>query len=294
MSRYPFNDRIEEYLSVRSKDPSDKSIDINRNRLQNIGRIIYLLKENGTIQSDNPVRLVPKDIRCFIDERSAGGVSESTIARDLNYLDDYLRFHHNDAVEVYLDEQRMNDLEEKRASSEKAFRKIFLKASKDIKDPRLVRAYSFVMLAIVFRIHPEKLRKARISNRYENGLVNNYYILYTDREGMRRDERLDLERLPAVSRYIDQAFVLQPVLSKLRPLFPSSNPLFDYISPEESRELKRVVEKDIDCTFDYDSCSQTYLRMLEEDSSDQSSRTVPQEVWMPPVKRSLLDRFLGR
>jgi len=65
-------------------------------------------------------------------------------------------------------------------------------------------------------------------------------------------------------------------------------------SPEESRELKRIVEKDIGCMFDYDSCSQQFLRMLEDDSPDEPSDTIPQEVWTPPVKRSILDHILCR
>ena len=293
MSRYPFNDRIEEFLSTNMGEASQQSIDIGRNRLHNIGRVVHLLKENGTIQSDNPARMVPDDIQCFVDERRAGGVSESTISRDLRYLYDYLGFHHNDAVEEYLEEQRTKGLEEKRVASEKALRRIFLKVSKETDDIRLIRAYSFVMLAIVLCLDPEKLRKARLINRYENGLVNNYHIMYVD-EGMERDVRLDLVRLPVVGKYIDLTFRLSPTYYNPKPLFPSSNPLFDYISPEESRELKRIVEKDIGCIFDYDSCSQQFLKMLEDDSSDEPSDTTPQEVWTPPVKRSILDRILCR
>ena len=275
-------------------DSDQQSIDKGRNSLQNIGRIIHILKENGTIQSDNPVRLAPNDIQCFVDERRSGGISESTLFRDLSYLDDYLQYHHNDAVKVYLSEIKARDLEGKRAASQKALRKIFLGNSKDIRDPCLVRAYAFVMLAIVFGIHPEMLRKAKLRNMYENGCINNYHMTFIDKGGIEADVRLDLTRLPVVGSYIDQIFLLRMVNSVPKPLFPSSNPLFDHIGPEEARGFKIMVEKDIGCKFDYTQCNQIYLEMLDEDSPVQKKDPRPINLWTPPVRRSPLDRIRGR
>jgi len=294
MSRYPFNDGIEEFLTETFSSSDQTAMNKGRNRLQNIGRIVHLLKENRIIESDNPARLTPNDIQCFVDERRSGGVSDSTVSRDLSYLNDYLQFHHNDAVEEYLADIDAKASEEKREASQKALRKIFLGNSKDIKDPRMVRAYSFVMLAIVFYVHPDMLRKAKLRNMYENGLVNNYHITFIDRQGVERDVRLDLGRLPVVGRYIDWMFPLKVLSSVPEPLFPSSNPLFDHIGPEESRGFKVIVEKDIGCSFDYGSCTQIYLDMLEEDSPIVKKDPIPKGLWIPPVRRSLLDRLLGR
>ena len=270
MSRYPFNDRIEEFLGSDSRESDKQSVTTDRNHLQNIGRIMHLLKENGTIQSDNPSRIVPKDIQCFIDERRSGGVSESTISRDLSYLENYLLFHGNCSVGEYQENLRRKELEDKRKNSEKALRKIFLHNSKDVKDNRLVKAYAFVMLAIVFDIHPDMLRKAKLRNQYSGGL-NSYRLQFIGKDGMERDEHLDLDRLPIIGRYIDQTYLLGLVNSTSRPLFPSSNPLFDYISPDESRELKVLVEKDIGLSFDYSHCTEIYLDMLDDDSPIQRS-----------------------
>ncbi len=80
-----------------------------------------------------------------------------------------------------------------------------------------------------------------------------------------------------------------------RPLFPSSDPLFDYIGPDESRELKDMVENDIGISFDYTQCTEVYLDMLEDDSPVQRNRPALKGIWMPPIrKRSLFDRLLGR
>ena len=79
-----------------------------------------------------------------------------------------------------------------------------------------------------------------------------------------------------------------------KPLFPSSNPLFDHIGPNEARELKDLVERDIGCSFDYASCTRIYLDMLEEDSAVQKMNPVPKEDLILSVKRSLVDRLLGR
>lgn len=128
----------------------------------------------------------------------------------------------------------------------------------------------------------------------ENGRVNNYHIRFIDRDGFERDEHLDLNRLPVVGRYIDQTFPVGLVDSVPRPLFPASNPLFDHIGPDETRSFKKIVEEDICCTFDYVSCTQTYLEMLEEDSSIPKKDTIPYDSWSPPVRRTFLDRILGR
>lgn len=294
MSRYPFNDKIEEFLETGSGDSDDQTVSIDRNRLQNIGRILHLLKENGTIQSDNPSRIAPKDIQCFIEERRSGGVSESTISRDLSYLEDYLLFHGNCSVGEYLEGLRRKDLEDKRKNSEKALRRIFLHNSKDVKNNRLVKAYAFVMLAIVFDIHPDMLRKAKLRNQYSGGL-NSYRLQFIGRDGMERDEHIDLNRLPVIGRYIDQTYLLGLVNSTPRPLFPSSNPLFDYISPDESRELKHLVEEDIGFNFDYSQCNEIYLGMLEDDSPIQRREPSHRDIWTPPLRRrSLLDRLLSR
>ena len=295
MSRYPFNDGIEEFLSRSFSDSDEQSVDKGRNSLQNIGRIMHLLKEKGVIQSDNPSRIALKDVQCFVDERRSGGVSESTVSRDLSYLDDYLQFHDNSSVEEYLEGLRIRNLEERKENSKKALRMIFLHNSKDVKGNHLVKAYAFVMLAIVFDIHPDMLRKAMLRNAFENGCVNNYRIRFIDRSGMEKDERLDLNRLPVIGRYIDQTYLLGFVNSTPRPLFPSSNPLFDYISPDESRELKHQVEEDIGLSFDYAQCTKIYLDMLEDDSPVQRNRPALKGIWMPPIrKRSLFDRLLGR
>ncbi|MBR6213691.1 MAG: site-specific integrase [Candidatus Methanomethylophilaceae archaeon] len=295
MSRYPFNDRIEEFLGTGSDSSNDQLSSTDRNHLHNIGRILHLLKENGAIQSDNPSRITPKDIQCFIEERRSEGVSESTISRDLSYLDSYLCFHDNCSVREYLEDLRVRNLEEKKENSKKALRKIFLHNSKDIKGGHLVKAYAFVMLAIVFDIHPDMLRRAMLRNAFENGCVNNYRIRFIDRRGMEKDELLDLNRLPVIGRYIDQTYLLGFVNSTPRPIFPSSNPLFDYISPDESRELKHQVEEDIGISFDYTQCTEIYFDMLEDDSPFQRSKLAFKGIQTLPVRRrSLFDRLLGR
>ena len=185
MSRYPFNDGIEKFLSMGLVDSNEQSIGRARNSLRNIGRVLHALKESGTIQSDNPLRMVPNDIQRFVDEGRSGGVSESTVCRDLSYLNDYLHSHHNDAVEEYISGIRARDLEEKRAASQTALRG-YSSGIPRIPEIRLVRAYAFVMLAIVFDMHPEMLRKAELRSAHANGSVNNSRISFVDRRDWKR------------------------------------------------------------------------------------------------------------
>lgn len=67
MSRYPFSDRIEEYiLSCGSSLGNDGSVDAARRHLRSMGRIFHQLKTEGMIGSDNPSQLTVNDIQSFI------------------------------------------------------------------------------------------------------------------------------------------------------------------------------------------------------------------------------------
>lgn len=55
MSRYPFSDRIEEYLSSGLYSfGNEESVEAARRHLRSIGRIFHQLKTEGMVESDNP------------------------------------------------------------------------------------------------------------------------------------------------------------------------------------------------------------------------------------------------
>lgn len=55
MSRYPFSDRIDEYIqSFGTRIGNNESKDAARRHLRNMGRVFHQLRTEGIIGSDNP------------------------------------------------------------------------------------------------------------------------------------------------------------------------------------------------------------------------------------------------
>ena len=147
------------------------------------------------------------------------------------------------------------------------------------------------MLAIVFGIPPEHLRKSTICNTFDHGSVSEYDLIVEDDYGNEKKCRIDLKRLPIVKRYIRNTFGIEERSTSRRPLFPSSNPLFDYIRPDEVRSMKKMVEEDIGSSFDYTSCTQIYKAMSNQNNHIDRPKNNGFQFYVPP-KRGILYRLL--
>ena len=279
MSRHPFIDRLNDYLaSVGLDDTADR-------HLRNIARIFAALKDDGRIQSENPSRIVPNDISQFVSYRSEGGASSATIRRDLRYLDGFLSFCSNDSVTVYLDDLRSKEKEIIESECTHLAESILDRARKvSGMDPLRQRAYSFVIVSMVFGLRPEQVRKAFLIRDFSPGQLSSIFIQYQDGPSFKR-VKLDLRALPILDGYIDSLTVMgHHAFAQKQPLFPSSDPLFTFISLEESRSLKRIVEKDLGATFDYRTLQKAYRIMSSEDAEEPSE----------PLNRGTMDEAMPK
>ncbi len=268
MSRYPFSDHIDRYLDSSSASlGSDRSVETARRRLRSMGRIFHQLKSGGVIGSDNPSSITVRDVQSYIGRRKADGVSDSTVRRDLEYLNGYLRFLDNDSAEILLSETEDHARRRYEDLSARALSAIIGKVSDRRPLSRHMEvAYSFVILVIALGIRPEQLRRSRFLVGAEPGYIMDRHIEYVDDCGNRVRKRLDLNRMPVVRRYTFGFFGSEVHSSHTNiPMFPSDSPMFDYISPNEVRSLKKEVEKDIGYRFDYRICQRLYIQMLDDD-----------------------------
>jgi hypothetical protein len=287
MSRYPFSDHIEEYIqSCGDSLGNGQSRDVAVRHLRSIGRILHQMKSEGIIDSDNPSQITVRDIQSYAERRRSDGASESTVRRDLGYLNGYLLYLDNDSATVF-----QEDLEEQRKefdeqSSLTALRRIMDTASKP---ERLnwagVEAFSFVMLVIVLGIRPEQLRKAY----YVPGqasCVPDHFIEYVDDRGESIRRKVRLDRMPVVERMVrDPPLDLKIHSQFKRPLFPSGNPLFDFASPNDVRMMKKLVERTIGSEFDYRICQRLYVQMKAEDEEPRQYQSPSQPLYNPYLDR---------
>jgi hypothetical protein len=75
----------------------------------------------------------------------------------------------------------------------------------------------------------------------------------------------------------------------------SCNPLFDFASTNDVRDMKHLVEKRIGSEFDYRICQNLYLQMKGDDEEPQSSPSITQPSFdpLPPDRSGLFDRIRG-
>ena len=293
MSRHPFIDRLNDYRAAVGLD------DTAERHLRNIARIFAALKDDGRIQSENPSRIIPNDIAQFVSYRSEGGASPTTIRRDLRHLESFLSFCSNDSVTVYLDDLRSKEKEIIESECTHLAESILDRARKVSGiDPLRQRAYSFVIVSMVFGLRPEQVRKAFLIRDFSPGQLNTLFIQYQDGPSSRR-VKLDSKALPILDGYIDSLSVMgRHAFAQKQPLFPSSDPLFTFISPEESRSLKHIVERDLGTSFDYRRLQKAYGIMSSEDAEEPSEalnrgtmdEAIPKDQRNPGRLRSMLFR----
>ena len=261
MSRHPFIDRLNGYRAETGID------DTAVRHLRNTARIFAVLKEDGRIQSENPSRIAPGDVTQFVAYRREGGASFATVRRDLRYLDGFLAFCGNDSVSVYIDDLR--SLEDERIASEGIpLVQSFLDRLGRVSgaDRVALKAYVFVALSMVYGLRPEQVRKAFLLRAPYPDRPGVLAIQYHDDRSVKRIEP-DLRALPILRTYIDGlTFTGRHIFARVQPLFPSKDPLFTFIGPEESRALKRIVEDDLGTPFDYRTLQKAFRMMSSEDA----------------------------
>ena len=273
MSRYPFSDGIDDYIG--SLQTTDESKESARRRLGNLGRVFHQLKTERKIPSDNPARITVDDVRVFIKRRRSDGVSVNTVRRDLQYLDGYLTFHDNDAAELILMEESDRSEDSSKAALDRILRIISVP---DNLPDYLARDLSFVILVITLGVTPDNIRRSFLVHGLAGQSIMNYNLEFTDDEDNIHSIRLDLKRLPVLERYIRFLFCSSHLLTRT-PMFPSKDPLFKFISPNDMHRIKHDVERHIGKTFDYRVCQRLFREM---ESLDVPGHHVRSPINQPP------------
>lgn len=262
MSGYPFSDNIDDY--VGSLNATEESKDSTRRRLGNLGRVFHQLKTEHKIPSDNPSRISVDGVRAFIERRRSDGVSASTVRRDLQYLDGYLAFHDNDAAEIILTEESDRSKDSSKAALDRILRII---SGPDKLPNDLLRAFSFVILVIVLGTTPDRIRRSVLIHGLASQSIMDYNLEFIGADNTLCNIKLDFRRLPIIERYIKD-LVYRNQLTTRTPMFPSKDPLFRFIGPDDMHRLKQIVQKHIGTEFDYRICQRLFRERKSSDDLD--------------------------
>ena len=98
MSKYPFEEKANEFLEYRKGILSESSYKELSRRLKRINREMITLKDEGKISTLSPGKMTADDIKTYILYRKSRKVSASDIEHDFSTLDQLLSFNDNSAV----------------------------------------------------------------------------------------------------------------------------------------------------------------------------------------------------
>ena len=128
----------------------------------------------------------------------------------------------------------------------------------------LLRAFSFVILVIVLGTTPDRIRRSVLIHGLASQSIMDYNLEFIGADNTLCNIKLDFRRLPIIERYIKD-LVYRNQLTTRTPMFPSKDPLFRFIGPDDMHRLKQIVQKHIGIEFDYRICQRLFR---ERESSD--------------------------
>jgi len=104
----------------------------------------------------------------------------------------------------------------------------------------LLRAFSFVILVIVLGTTPDCIRRSVLIHGLASQSIMDYNLEFIGADNTLHNIKLDFRRLPIIERYIKH-LVYRNQLTTRMPMFPSTDPLFRFISPNDMHRFKQEV-----------------------------------------------------
>ncbi len=277
MSRYPFTDCLSEYMPAEFGHISSDTYGTSRRRLVQIGKIFHEMKQSGRVSTDNPRKIVAKDIDAFVGYRKGHGIANSTILKDLGLMDKFLMFFDNNAVSEFKSKYPAHYPKKykKRAPAmeEAVVGKILARAMEiPTFDWKLTEAYGLVSLAICTGLRPKELRMMYLDNVHVSGdfaEVLAVHVKGEDSYGTARWIPVHPDGVPILKRYLEARALKLKVRNKTSAaLFPPIRGTEEFIGYNMVEKLKKAVEDDVGEKFELRKCRRTFgQRALDEGHS---------------------------
>ncbi|MBE6522696.1 MAG: hypothetical protein E7Z62_06195 [Thermoplasmata archaeon] len=156
-----------------------------------------------------------------------------------------------------------------------------------------LRAFSFVILVIVLGTTPDRIRRSVLIHGLASQSIMDYNLEFIGADNTLHNIKLDFRRLPIIERYIKH-LVYRNQLTTRMPMFPSADPLFRFISPNDMHRYKQEVQNHVGTEFDYRICQRLFReRKVSDDPEhyEQSSRNHMPDIYYSYPKKGIVGRI---
>jgi len=245
-------------------------------RYSRIARDLEDLQRKGVVKgSIDPRILTSEDLREYILYRRNLGYTSKEYSHDESAIRSLLKAYKNDALDTCLIEYPL--LKSVKHSvrlpplPDGLYERI-LSNSKIVQHYDHLRAYSLVLLCIKCSCRTKEIRLAKLSD-----LDTDRWILHIahpkgeGRYGETRDVAVHPDIRPILTAYLVELQNRKRIslnLSASPALFPSQQSSDGYLSENSLRRIKKIVELDINETFDFRACRRTFGQQLIDGGID--------------------------
>ncbi|MDO5862155.1 MAG: site-specific integrase [Thermoplasmata archaeon] len=265
MSRYPFMERVDEYMDTRRGILADTSWTGQYRRYRRMERDLIQLKEENRISTLSPARMTEGDVKEFIIYRKGKKTGYSDVSHDITALEQLLVYCGNVSVRQCLQNNpglrappRPPRLDPLPPEVYPAILEAYRKCDHD--DLAMVRAFSLVLMSIACGTRNKELRLADVSDLdTDRWLLTIRHVKGEATYGVVRTVPVPEDVRPAVLNYL---YLRNECLSQLN---RRSNALFcafrgetDHLSSNSFRKIKSKVEEAIGFTFELRDCRRTF------------------------------------
>ena len=274
MGRYPFTECINGYMPTEKGHITKGTFDTMFRRLMQIGKIFKHLKEEGTVSTDNPRKITPKDIDAFVGHRRFAGMKPATLLKDLACLAKLLSYYDNEAVAKFKTKFPAHvpkKFQKRSPPLEESVVQRILERAAEIPQTnwKMLQSYALVTLAICTGFRPKELQMLYAANVHTDGDYMEIFAVHVKGEGTYGTERwvtVHPDGVPILKKYLEaRKLKLQQRGMIKEALFPPLTHKHKFLSYNRIRNLKNFVEEDIGEIFELRKCRRTFgQRALNE------------------------------
>jgi len=271
--KHPYAYYLKQYMEFLKGHYAEITLVVRERRLNQYKKIVYELKEEGKISTVSPRLLKPKDVAVIIGHRKKAGISSETLQDDISFLNGFLKFCNNKAVEKFREEyprfvpkvykKRKECLPDEKMD-------IIVKYAYDIGPSTFfkMRSYAVVMFCMYGGLRTLEIQNAKVEN---IRLTEKGYVLQLDvvKGGDSYGQMRFVTILPRSKEFVDRYLEMRSeylkennIVSDL--LIPSLEEDVYVMSDKNVRKLKDHVCDDVGFKFNLQILRRTYAQHLTD------------------------------
>jgi len=277
MARYPFITHVNKYLSVVGDTYSEATYVEKERRYRRMARVFNILYSKGKVSTNNPKKITADDVLAYVGYLKKEKLKPKSISHNLSALDNLLIYNSNYSVKLFKTKypfQVPKSANARLPVMQNSTYDLIIKNAKAVPedDWRRIRAYAIVVIALSTGMRTKEIQFSEVSN-----LDTNQWTLYIDRVkgertyGQARNIPIRPEGRSIIQRYLvsRNKMLIEHGKENNPFLFPALRGENEgYLSGNSLRMDKRIVENEVESSFDYRMCRRTYAQKLLDESGN--------------------------